>query len=162
MAHDLRDDNAMMAVRRAVQPVNGLGCDVQRRGETKSRIRHRHVIVNRLGQGDDIQSRLDHPQRIFLCAATAETNKRTQIIFFVIFNNDACHVARAPINQHAVRLVTTGAENGAADRENSGKRAFVEFQPPVLHQAAEAIAETNDFHSVKAERGLPHPSDGGI
>ena len=47
MAHDFRDDDAMMAVRRAVQPVNRLGRDVERGGKTKSGIGHcRHVIIN--------------------------------------------------------------------------------------------------------------------
>ena len=76
--HDFGDDDAMMAVRRAVQPVNRLGRDVQRGGETEGRIRHRHVVVNRLGQRDDVQSGLMQAQRVFLRAAAAEADERSR------------------------------------------------------------------------------------
>ena len=42
------------------------------------------------------------------------------------------------------------------------ERGFVELQPPIFHQAAEAVAEADDFHAVKAERGFADAADGGV
>ena len=127
MPHDFGDDDAVMAVGRAVQPVNGLGGDVQRGGEAEGRIGHGHVVVNRLGQGDDVEPGFGEPQRVFLRAAAAEADQRVETVFLVIFDDDVGHVARAAVNQHAVRLVAAGAEDGAADGEDAGERGLVEL-----------------------------------
>ena len=75
MAHDLRDDDAMMAVRRAVQPVDRLGRDVERGGKAEGGIGHRHVVVNRLGQRDDVEAGFEQAQRVLLRAAAAEADE---------------------------------------------------------------------------------------
>jgi hypothetical protein len=72
------------------------------------------------------------------------------------------HVARASVNQHPVRLVAARAEDGAADGEDAGERGLVELQPPVLDEAAKAVAEAENFHAVKTERGLADAADGGV
>ena len=162
MPHDFGDDDAMMAVRRAVQPVNRLGGNVQRGGEAKGRIRHRHVVVNGLGQGDDVEPGFGEMQRVFLRAAAAEADQRVEAVFLVILDDDLGHVARAAVNHHAVRLVAAGAEDGAADGEDAGERALVELQPPVFDEAAKAVAKADDFHAVKAERGFADAADGGV
>ena len=52
MAHDLDDDNPIMAVGRAVQAVDGLGGNSNGGVKTKGDVGHGHVVVDRFGKGD--------------------------------------------------------------------------------------------------------------
>jgi hypothetical protein len=162
MPHDFRDDDAMMAVRRAVQPVNRLGRNVQRGGETKGRIGHRHVVVNGLGQRDDVEAGLMKGAARFFACRRRPGRPAHRARICVIFDDDIGHVARATVNQHAVRLVAAGAENRAADGEDAGERGLVELQPPVFHEPAKAVAEADDLHAVKTERGFADAANGGV
>jgi hypothetical protein len=61
-----------------------------------------------------------------------------------------------------MRFVAAGAEDRAANGEDSGQRVSIEPQPPVRDQAAETVAKTDDLHAVKAEGGFADAADGGI
>jgi len=56
----------MMAVRGAVQTVHRFGRDRQRGVEPKSHVSQRDIVVDCLGQGDDVQSLFFEMQRVFL------------------------------------------------------------------------------------------------
>jgi hypothetical protein len=89
MPHDLRHDDAVMAVRRAVQPVNGVRGDVERGGETKRGVGHGDVVVNRLGQRDDVEAGLVQAQGVFLRAAAAEADDAVEPPLVIIVHDDA-------------------------------------------------------------------------
>ncbi len=80
MAHDFRNDDPMMAVRRAVQTVNRLRRDSQRGVEANRRVGQRNIVVNRLGQRDDVESPLHEPQRVLVRAAAADANQRVELV----------------------------------------------------------------------------------
>jgi len=109
MPHDFGDNNAMMAMRRTVQTVNGFRRNVQRGSETEGGIRQRHVVVNGLGQRDDVESGFGQPQAALLRAAAAKTHQRVEAVFFIVLNDDFGHVARAAVNLHPVRFVAARA-----------------------------------------------------
>ena len=162
MPHDFSDNDAVMAVGGAVQTVNGFRGNVQRGGKTDGQVRHRHVVVNRLGERDDVEPGFLEPQRAFLRAAAAKTDQRVEAVTPVIFDDDAGHVMHAPVNRHALRLVAARAEDGAANGEDAGERGSVELQTPVFDDAAETVAEADDFHAVKAEGGFADAANGGV
>ncbi len=162
VAHDFGDDDAVMAVRGAVQPVNGFGRNVHRGGVTERGIGHGHVVVNGLGQGHDVQSGLVQAQRVFLRAAAAEADDAVEPPLVIIFHDGLGHVARAAVNDHAVRLVAAGAENGAAHGEDARERGFVEPDPAVFDEAAKTVAKADDLHAVKAETGFADATNGGV
>jgi hypothetical protein len=58
VAHHLQHDDAMMAVRRAVQAIDRFGGNAECRIEAKGRIGQRHIVVDGLGQRDYIQALL--------------------------------------------------------------------------------------------------------
>ena len=95
-------------------------------------------------------------------AAATEADQRVEVVFLIIFLDDIGHIARAAIHQHPVRTVAACAEDGAANGEDAGERGLVQFEPPLFHQAAEAVAEAEDLHSVKTERGFADAADGGV
>jgi len=160
--HDFGDDDAVVAVRGAVQPVNGLGGNVQRGGKAKSGVGHGHVVVDRLGQGDDVEAGLMQAQGVFLRAAAAEADEAIEAPLLVVVHDDTGHVLRAAIDDHAVGLVTAGAEDGAADGKDAGERVLVELDAAVVHEAAKAVAEADEFHAVIADGGFADTADGGV
>src|SRR5437660_4780514 len=64
VAHYLGNDDPMMAMGSAVQPVDSLGGDTQRRIETEGRIRHRDVVVDSFWKCQDMQTLLGQTQSI--------------------------------------------------------------------------------------------------
>ena len=115
MAHYFRNDDAMMAMRGAVQAIDGFRGDAERRVKANGRVRHRDIVIDGLGQRDDVKPFLNQAQRVLVGAAAAEANERIELFLFVIANDGVGHVDHLAIHFHAVRLIATGAENGAAD-----------------------------------------------
>ena len=69
--HDLHHNNAMVTCRSRMEAIDCLGGDAQRRVEAKADVGHRDVVVDRLRQRDDVQSRLLQTQRVLLRASAA-------------------------------------------------------------------------------------------
>ena len=95
---------------------------------------------------------------LLLQAAAAQTNQSVQVELLVAFLDGLRHVPRASVNQHAVRLIAAGAENRAADREDSRERGLVQLQTAVFDDAAESITETNNVHAVLASAAFRTPT----
>ena len=134
----------------------------KRGSKAKRQIRHGDIVINRLGQGDDVEAGLMKAQRAFLRPAAAKTYKAFKTVFVIILDDHIGHVARPAVNQHPVRLVAAGAEDRAPNGENSCERILVKLQPAVFDQAAKAIAKADDFHPVKTEGGFADTTNGGV
>ena len=93
VAHDLDDDDAMVAGGRGMEPVDGLGGDAQRRVEAKGDIGPRDVVVDGFGQGDDVQPGLFQPQGVLLRAAAADADRASRWWRLVRIEDRAGHVA---------------------------------------------------------------------
>src|ERR1035437_7712578 len=96
MAHDLDHDDAMVAVSGAVQTVNRLGGDAQSRRVAKSGVGHSHIVVNGLGQRDDVDASLVQTEGILLRTTSAEANDAIDSTLLEVVFDDAGHVLRAP------------------------------------------------------------------
>ena len=162
MAHDFRNDDAVMAVRGAVQPVNRLGGDAECSIEANRCIGERDVVVNRLGQRDDVQTFFNQAQRVLVRAAAADADQRFEFVPLVVRHDRVGHVAHLAVKLHAMRLVAARAENRAADGENAREGPLVQAHAQILRKSAIAVAEAEDFHAVTAERGLANTANGGV
>src|SRR6185369_1722335 len=111
---------------------------------------------------DDIESLLHKTQRVLMRAAAADAHQRIQLLALVILHDDIRHVVNFTLNIHSMRFIATGAENCAADGEDSRERAFIEAHAQILSEAAEAVAETDDFHAVGTESRFPNATNGGV
>src|ERR1035441_6272400 len=151
MAHDLDHDDAMVAVSGAVQTVNRLGGDAQSRRVAKSGVGHSHIVVNGLGQRDDVDASLVQTEGILLRTTSAEANDAIDSTLLEVVLDDAGHVLRTAVNHHAMRLVTAGAENRAADCENAGEGGAIQIDTPILGQTAETAAKTHEPPSQLAQ-----------
>ena len=80
VAHHLDHDDAMVAVGGAVQPVDRVGRDAERGVEAEADVGQRDVVVDRLGQGDDVQALLEQPERVPGGAAAAEADQAVEVV----------------------------------------------------------------------------------
>ena len=101
-------------------------------------------------------------QGVFLGAAAAQADECVESELLVVIDDDVGHVARASVDEHPVRLVAAGAEDGAAHGEDSCELGFVELELVVLDDAAKAVAEADNLHAIVAEGGFAHTTDGGV
>src|SRR5262249_36173068 len=108
MPHNFCHDDAMMAVSGAVQAVNCVGGNSQRRVKTECGIGHRHVVVDRLWQSDDVKAELCKPESISLRSSTSQTDQRIKIVLFVILEDRLGHVPHATVDFHPVRFIAAG------------------------------------------------------
>ena len=119
VAHDLHHHDTVMAVGRAMQPVDGFRRHAEGRIEPESDVRQGHVVVNRLGQRDDIQPLLRHAVGVLLRAAAAQAHQHVQVMLLVVLHHHVGHVHQLAAHGHAVRLIAAGAQDGAAQREDA-------------------------------------------
>ena len=157
--HDLHHDDPVMAVRRAVQAVDGLRRDAERRVETKGHVGQSHVVVDRLRQRDDVQAFLRQPVGVLLCPAAAQTHQHVEVVFVVVVHDDVGHIDDLPADGHAMRLVAAGTQDRAALGQNAREHVAVELHGAVLHEPAETVAKPDHLHAVETERCLAHPAN---
>src|SRR5438552_11166719 len=162
MAHDFGDDDAVMTMGGAVEAVDGFSCNVQRGGKTKGRIGHGHVVVDGLGQSENIETFLSKAQCAFLRAAATEADEGIEAEFLVISDQNLGHIAVTTIDSHAMRFVAAGSENGASDGKDARQGLFIEAHAPIFGEAAEAVAETKYLQPVIADGGLADAPDGDV
>ena len=132
MAHDLDHDDAVVAVSRAVQAVNRFGGHAQSRRIAKGGVGHGHIVVNCLGQRDDVDASLLQTVGALLRTASTEANDAIDSPLLEVVPDDPGHVLGVAVDHHAMRLVTAGAENRAADGENAGKSGAIQIDSPIL------------------------------
>ena len=161
VAHQLGDDDPVMAVRGAVQPVEGVGGDLERGREADRGVGAGEVVVDGLGQHHDVEPGLRDAQGVLGRAAAAEADERGELGARGGLDDGGRHVADLAVDQHPVGLVAAGAEDRAADRQDPGQRPGVELDPAVLREPAEAVAEPDDLHAVP-DRGLAEAADRGV
>ena len=151
-----------MAVRGAVQAVDGLGGDTQRRVEAKGGVGAPHVVVDGLGQRDDIHPVLAQVIGVLLRAAAPQADQRVEMVLLIGLEHDARHVHGLVAHGHLVGLVAAGAQDGAAHGEDTRERWPGEAHGAVLHQPAETVAKADDLHAVCADARLAHATDRGV
>ena len=78
------------------------------------------IVVDGLGQGDDVEPILGQAIGVLLGAAAAQADQRVQVVFFVGVDHDTGHVHGLVAHRHLVRFVAAGTENRAADRQDAG------------------------------------------
>jgi len=99
-------------------------------------------------------------RRAFLCVPPPPM--QTSAVAPVVGGDPGGHVADLPVDLHAVGLFPAGAEDRAADGQDSREGGLVEPQPAVLGEAEEAVAEADDLPAEFADGGLADGADGRV
>jgi predicted permease len=158
MAHQLDDDDAVVAVGGAVQAIDSLGRNPECRVEADARLGHRHVIVDGLGQGDDGEALLGEAEGVLLRAVSADADDGVQSVLLAVREDHVAHVANPSLDLHAVGLDAARAENRPADGENAGERVFVQRKRTILDQPQKAVADAHGLDAA-AEHRLSHAAN---
>ena len=92
----------------AVQAVDRIGGNTECGVETKGDIGTENIVVDRLGQGNDVEALLLQLQRVLLCATAAKTDQRIQVVGQIVLDDDIGHIQGLTAHSHLVWLVPTG------------------------------------------------------
>ena len=148
-----------MGVRRRVQPVHGLRGDLQSRGEAEGGIGVDDVVVDGLGQVDDVESRVHEALGVFRGAAPTEAHERVDPVLLAVLHDRGHHVTGLSAHHHAMHLVPAGSQHGSAGGEDPGQGGGVELGEAVLGQAAHTVPEADELPAVLLDRRLSEASD---
>ncbi len=126
----------------------------------KGDVRFDEVVVDGLGQADDVEAAAGESVGHFMRTVAAQANKAIEPQPIVGFYRLRGHVNGLAVGQrHLVRLFPAGTQDGAAQGKNSGDIVLVKYSRMILHQAAKALLDADDLDMKIAHRGLGHPTD---
>ena len=162
MSHHLADDDPVVTVGGRVETVDRLGRDAERRVEAECRVGHRHVVVDRLREGDDVEPLLRQVVGVLLRPAAPEADQDVEVVPPVGFDDHVRHVEDLAAHGHGIRLVAARPEDRPPLRQDPRESRLVEHHGPVLHQAAEPFPEADHLHPVETDGRLPQPAKGGV
>ena len=119
MPHDLSQNDAMVRMRSGVKSIHCLSGDLQGGGEAEGRLRLDDVVVNGLGQVEDVETCLHEPPGVLRRTPAAQAYERIKFVFLAVLDNGRNHVAGLAVDDHSVDFVPTGAEHGTASRQDA-------------------------------------------
>jgi phospholipase/lecithinase/hemolysin len=67
-------------------------------------------------------------------------------------NHRIAHILVFTANDHLARLITAGAQDGAAQSQNARQRRFIQEDAAVLQQSAETVVKANQLQVVAVFR----------
>ena len=149
----------MVGVRRRVQPVHGLRGDLQGRREAEGGVGVNDVVVDGLGQVDDVETRVHKAFGVLRGPAPAEADEGVDPVLLAVLHNGGHHVTGLAVDHHAVYLVPAGPQHGSTRGEDPGQGSGVELGEAVLSQATHAVPETDELPAVLLDRRLSKASD---
>ena len=146
-----------------VNAVDDLRGDVHRRMEAKGEIGAVDIVVNGLGQADDVETLLAEQVGRFVRPVPAQGNQTVQLQILVgLFHGGNLIHAAFVDHPHIAERLPAGAQNGAAQRENTGELLFAHLLIFTLDQSAIAVADTDNLRVKKLIGGTRHAADGRI
>ena len=157
--HDLGEDDAVMGVGRRVQAVHGLGGDLQSRGEAEGGVGVDDVVVDGLGQVDDVQASIHEAFGVLRGPSPAEADQGVDPVLLTVVHDGRHHVPELAVHHHPMNLVPAGSQHGSAGSEDPGQGSGVELSEAVLGQAAHAVPEADELPAVLLDRRLSEASD---
>ena len=153
-AHHLDEHHPLMRLGGAVQPVDGLGRDLQRGVVAECDVGAVDVVVDGLGHPDDGNVLLGEPVRGGQRALAAD---RDQHVDAVVVERLLDLVQPGP---QLVGVDPRGAQHGAALGQQPVVAVVVpELDATVLQQAAPAVQEADDRRAVPHVAGAHHRPD---
>ena len=145
-----------------MEAVDGIGGDGKGGVEAEGDVGHGDIVVDGFGQGDHVDPSLGQAVGVLLGAAAADADYCFEVVAMIVVDHHLGHVLHLGADRHLVRLVAAGAEDGAAEGEDAGEDLAFQVDGPVLHEAAETVAEADHLHVVGIERALANGPDGRI
>ena len=147
VAHDLHDEHAAVRGGGGVDAVDGVGGDVHGALEAKGHVRAPEVVVDRLGQGDDVQALLAQQVGRLVGAVAAQDDQAVELQFVIVLLH-----RRDLVQTVLVRLADSlvgraaAAQERAAFGQYAGEVRIAEQAEPPVDQALIAVEKAVDLH----------------
>ena len=168
-SHDLDDHDAMVAHRGGVEAVDGFGGGLDGGGETEGDVGADEIIVDGLGDADEVDAVLNEVVGAGHGAVTADDNDGVEFVagdgvealLRAVLEDGLAVGAISDGESRGVGFVG-GAEDGAAKGEDAGDIAKVEWSELVFDEPEEAVLDAEDLPAVIEDGGLGDGSDDGV
>ena len=163
VAHNLDDHAAPVAGGGGMDAVDDVRGDVHGRMEAERHIGHPDVVVDRLGQADDVEPFLAEQVGGLVRAVAAQAYEAVELHALVVFLHglDLVDVVLAD-DAHVAVGRALGAQDRAAQRQNAGKLLAAHGAVVALNQAAVAILNADDLGVEHGIRGARNAANGGV
>ena len=163
MAHQFDDHDTLVAVGGGMQPVDGLGGYAQGRVKAKSHIGAPYVVVDGLGQPDDVQAFLRQHRSSSLCPVSADADNGIKAhLPVMLFDQFRLVDMIKTVFILLERFFPRSAQDSATQGEDTRQLLFGQFFVFLIDQAQEAGRDANDLHAVFHDGCFANTADGGI
>ena len=123
------------------------------------------VVVNGLGQGDDVHARVLEELGALLGAVAPQDHQAVQVEAVVGVQHGGHHVVAVLVHDGLAgdEGLTAGAQDGAAGADDAGEVLGAHELVVVLDEPPVAVVHAEDLDVVHIlEEGLAHAPDGGV
>ena len=160
VAHDFHHHAAPMRRRRSVNAVDDLRRNVHRRVEAEREVRAVQVVVNCLGQTDDVQPFLGKEVRRLVRAIAAESDKavKFQILVGLFHRGNLVHVILANL-AHIAEGRARRAKNRAAKGQDAGELAALHLLIVARDESPIAVVDADNLRVKQFIRRAGHAAD---
>ena len=163
VAHDLNHHAATVAGGGGVDAVDDLGGDVHSSVEAKGEIGAKDVVIDGLGQTDHIEALFAEQIGGLVGAVAAQSDQTIQLeILIGLFHRSNLVHAVFFHHAHVAERTAAGAQNGAAQGEDTGELLLAHLLILAFDQAAITVADTDDLRIKKLVGCAGNAADGCI
>lgn len=145
VAHDLDDHAAAMTRGRRVNAVDDLRRDIHRRVETEGDVRSPDIVIDRLGQTDDVHPSSASRFAVLCVPLPPSVTRRPASLFDIRLHRlDLVHAVFAD-HAHVAEGRAARAENRAAEGQNTGEIRLLHFLIVPGNQTRIAVLNADDL-----------------
>ena len=149
---------------RGVDAVDGVRGHIHRALEAEGHIRAPQVVVDGLGQRDDVQPLFPQEVSGLVGAVAAQDHQavQLQLVIGLLHGRHLVHAVRAGLAD-GLEGRAAAAQEGAALGEDAGKIGVIQETELAVDQSLIAVQETVDLYVLfGVEQRLGHPAHGGV
>ena len=165
VAHDLNAHHAAVAACGGVDAVDHIGGNVHGGVEAEGYVGTIDIVINGLGQADDVQTLLREQVCGFVGAIAAQAQQAVQLGFLVgLFHGGNFINVVVLHHTHHFKGGALGAQNGAAQRQDAAEIVLAHLLVVAVDQATVSVQDANDLHVI-AHAGIQcfcYAADGGV
>ena len=165
VAHDLNAHHAAVAAGGGVDAVDDVRGDVHSGVEAEGHIGAVDIVVNGLGQADDVQPLLREQVGGLVGAVAAQTQQTVELCGFVgLFHGGDLINVVVLHHTHQLEGGALGAQNGAAQGQDAAEVVLVHLTVVAVDQAAVTVGDAHDLHVIPhaGVQCFCNAADGGV
>ena len=145
-----------------MEAVDGIGGHADGGVETEREVGAVKVIVDGLGDADDVQAHFGELKGRLLGAVAADADEGVEAQLVIVLIDNLGLMAEIAVGGLLEGFFARGAEDGAASAEDAREGALGKEFHVAIQQAGEAVVDAYDFHAVVQEGRFAHAADGRV